>query len=96
MLTTVIVAAIVCGLIGGGAGYVYRKKIAEGKIGQAEVEAQRIIATAQQNAEARKKNWSSKARKKSINCAVTPNGNTRNAARNYSALNGVCYKKKNI
>lgn len=38
-----------------GAGYVYRKKIAEGKIGQAEVEAQRIIATAQQNAEARKK-----------------------------------------
>lgn len=49
------VVAIVCILIGVGAGYVYRKKIAEGKIGQAEVEAQRIIATAQQNAEARKK-----------------------------------------
>ena len=46
MLTTTIVAAIICGLIGGGAGYIYRKKIAEGKIGQAEVEAQRIIVTA--------------------------------------------------
>lgn len=57
MLTTTMAAvvAIVCILIGVGAGYVYRKKIAEGKIGQAEVEAQRIIATAQQNAEARKK-----------------------------------------
>lgn len=50
-----IVAAIVCGVIGVGAGYIYRKNIAEGKIGQAEVEAQRIISTAQQNAEARKK-----------------------------------------
>lgn len=54
MLTS-IVAAIVCGIIGIGAGYVYRKHIAEGKIGQAEVEAQRIISAAQQNAEARKK-----------------------------------------
>ena len=50
-----IVAAIVCGVIGVGAGYIYRKNIAEGKIGQAEVEAQRIISTAQQSAEARKK-----------------------------------------
>lgn len=91
MLTTTMAAvvAIVCILIGVGAGYVYRKKIAEGKIGQAEVEAQRIIATAQQNAEARKKNWSLKARKKSINCEAMPSGRTRNAARNYSALNGV-------
>ena len=54
-MLTIIAAAVACGLIGGGTGYIYRKKIAEGKIGQAEVEAQRIIATAQQNAEARKK-----------------------------------------
>lgn len=54
-MLTIIAAAVACGLIGGGTGYLYRKKIAEGKIGQAEVEAQRIIATAQQNAEARKK-----------------------------------------
>ena len=47
-MLTIIAAAVACGLIGGGTGYIYRKKIAEGKIGQAEVEAQRIIATAQQ------------------------------------------------
>ena len=33
----------------------YRRKIAEGKIGQAEVEAERILTTARQNGEARKK-----------------------------------------
>ena len=54
-MVTAIVAAIVCGAIGIGAGYYYRMKIAEGKIGQAEVEAQRIISNAQHNAEAKKK-----------------------------------------
>ncbi|MUP47787.1 ribonuclease Y [Megasphaera hutchinsoni] len=54
-MIAVIVAAIVCGVIGTGIGYVYRRKIAEGKIGQAEVEAERILTTARQNGEARKK-----------------------------------------
>lgn len=55
VMIAVIVAAIVCGVIGIGIGYVYRRKIAEGKIGQAEVEAERILTTARQNGEARKK-----------------------------------------
>lgn len=55
VMIAVIVAAIVCGVIGTGIGYVYRRKIAEGKIGQAEVEAERILTTARQNGEARKK-----------------------------------------
>lgn len=54
-MLAVIVAAVACGIIGIGVGYVYRRKIAEGKIGQAEVEAERILTTARQNAEARKK-----------------------------------------
>ena len=33
-MLTIIAAAVACGLIGGGTGYLYRKKIAEGKIGQ--------------------------------------------------------------
>lgn len=55
VMIAVIVAAIVCGVIVTGIGYVYRRKIAEGKIGQAEVEAERILTTARQNGEARKK-----------------------------------------
>ena len=54
-MLAIIAAAVACGIIGAGTGYFYRKKIAEGKIGQAEIEAQRILTTAQQNAEARKK-----------------------------------------
>ena len=54
-MLAVIAAAVACGIIGIGVGYVYRRKIAEGKIGQAEVEAERILTTARQNAEARKK-----------------------------------------
>lgn len=54
-MLAVIAAAVACGIIGSGVGYVYRRKIAEGKIGQAEVEAERILTTARQNAEARKK-----------------------------------------
>ena len=54
-MLAVIAAAVACGIIGIGAGYYYRLKIAEGKIGKAEVEAERIITTARQNAESRKK-----------------------------------------
>lgn len=54
-MLAVIAAAVACGIIGIGVGYVYSRKIAEGKIGQAEVEAERILTTARQNAEARKK-----------------------------------------
>ena len=31
-MLTIIAAAVACGLIGGGTGYIYRKKIAEGKM----------------------------------------------------------------
>ena len=55
MLLATIAAAVACGIIGVGTGYFYRMKIAEGKIGKAEVEAERIITTARQNAESRKK-----------------------------------------
>ena len=54
-MIAIIAAAVICGVVGIGAGYYYRMKIAEGKIGQAEVEAQRIISNAQHNAEAKKK-----------------------------------------
>ena len=54
-MLAIIAAAVACGIIGVGTGYFYRKSIAEGKIGSAEVEAQRILTTAQQSAEARKK-----------------------------------------
>ena len=54
-MLAIIAAAVACGVIGVGTGYFYRKSIAEGKIGSAEVEAQRILTTAQQSAEARKK-----------------------------------------
>lgn len=54
-MLAVIAAAVACGIIGIGAGYYYCLKIAEGKIGKAEVEAERIITTARQNAESRKK-----------------------------------------
>lgn len=54
-MLAIIAAAVACGVIGLGTGYFYRKSIAEGKIGSAEVEAQRILTTAQQSAEARKK-----------------------------------------
>ena len=40
-MLAIIAAAVACGIIGAGTGYFYRKKIAEGKIGQAEIEAQR-------------------------------------------------------
>lgn len=55
MLLATIAAAVACVIIGVGTGYFYRMKIAEGKIGKAEVEAERIITTARQNAESRKK-----------------------------------------
>lgn len=55
MLLATIAAAVACGIIGVGTGYFYRMKIAEGKIGKAEVEAEWIITTARQNAESRKK-----------------------------------------
>lgn len=54
-MLAIIAAAVACGIIGVGTGYFYRMKIAEGKIGKAEVEAERIISTARQNAESRKK-----------------------------------------
>ena len=56
-MLAIIAAAVACGVIGVGTGYFYRKSIAEGKIGSAEVEAQRILTTAQQSAEARKKEF---------------------------------------
>ena len=45
-MLAIIAAAVACGIIGVGTGYFYRMKIAEGKIGKAEVEAERIISTA--------------------------------------------------
>lgn len=54
-MTEVIVAAVGCGVIGLGAGYFYRLKIAESKLGSAEAEASRIIGAAKQDGEAQKK-----------------------------------------
>ena len=48
-MTEVIVAAVGCGVIGLGAGYFYRLKIAESKLGSAEAEASRIIGAAKQD-----------------------------------------------
>ena len=42
-------------LIGLGAGYFFRKNIAEGKLNQAEQEAARIIANGERTAESKKK-----------------------------------------
>ena len=94
-----IVAAIVCGVIGVGAGYIYRKNIAEGKIGQAEVEAQRIISTAQQNAEARKKELVLEGKEevhKLRTDAERENKERRSELANYNAWNGGCCRRKNI
>lgn len=54
-MVEVIATAVVCGVAGVCGGYYYRLKIAEGKIGQAEVEAQRILTDARHNAESKKK-----------------------------------------
>ena len=47
--------AVVMVLIGLGAGYFFRKNIAEGKLNQAEQEAARIIANGERTAESKKK-----------------------------------------
>ena len=54
-MTEIIVAAVICGAAGLGAGYFYRLKIAEGKLGSAETEAARIISAAKKDAEAQRK-----------------------------------------
>ena len=54
-MTEIIVAAVICGAAGLGAGYFYRLKIAEGKLGSAEAEAARIISAAKKDAEAQRK-----------------------------------------
>jgi ribonuclease Y len=50
-----ILIILLVGLIGAGVGFFYRKKIAEGKIGQAEIEAKRIVENAKRIAESKKK-----------------------------------------
>ena len=42
-------------LIGLGAGYFFRKNIAEGKLNQAEQEAERIVANGERMAESKRK-----------------------------------------
>ena len=54
-MTEIIVVAVICGAAGLGAGYFYRLKIAEGKLGSAETEAARIISAAKKDAEAQRK-----------------------------------------
>lgn len=54
-MLAILATAVVFAVIGLGAGYYYRVKIAEGKLGQAEVEAERIVSNARQTAEAHKK-----------------------------------------
>ena len=54
-MTEIILAAVICGAAGLGAGYFYRLKIAEGKLGSAETEAARIISAAKKDAEAQRK-----------------------------------------
>lgn len=50
-----ILIILVAGFVGGSVGFFYRKKIAEGKIGQAEIEAKRIVENAKRIAESKKK-----------------------------------------
>ena len=47
--------AVVCLIFGFFLGVIYRKKIAEGKIGAAEMQAQQIIENAQKESETKKK-----------------------------------------
>lgn len=49
------IIAVIMVLIGLGVGYFLRKNIAEGKLKQAEVEAERIVADAQRSADSKKK-----------------------------------------
>ena len=48
-------AAIVALAVGGGAGYVLRKNVAEGKLATAEEKADRMIKEAEESIEAKKK-----------------------------------------
>ena len=54
-MTTTIIAAVVALIIGFGIGFVFRRQIAEGKIGGAENKAKQIIADANKAAETKKK-----------------------------------------
>jgi len=61
-----IAVAVVFAFIGVFAGIFYRKKIAEGKIGSAEIEAENIVEDAKRNAEARKKELLLEAKEESL------------------------------
>ena len=49
------IAAVVALAVGGGAGYVLRKNVAEGKLATAEEKASRMIKEAEEAIEAKKK-----------------------------------------
>ena len=50
-----VIAAVVALAVGGGAGYVLRKNVAEGKLATAEEKANRMIKEAEETIEAKKK-----------------------------------------
>ena len=95
-MMTIIAAAVICGIIGIGAGYFYRMKIAEGKLGQAEVEARRIISSAQQNAESKKKELVLEGKRKFINYVWMLKRKIRNGGQNYSVWNDAYCRRKSI
>ncbi len=66
MIILCVVVAVFCGIIVFFAGVLYRKKVAESKIGSAELEAENIIEEARRNAEATKKELLLEAKEESI------------------------------
>ena len=54
-IVTEVIAAVVALVIGGGAGYIFRKNVAEGKLASAEEKADRMLKEAEAAIEAKKK-----------------------------------------
>ena len=59
-----ILAAVMCLLVGVLLGILFRKRVAEAKIGSAEQEAKRIVAEALKTSKQRRKNFYLRQRKK--------------------------------
>ncbi len=62
----IIIIAVFCGILGFFIGVFYRKKVAESKLGSAEIEAENIIESAKKASEAKKKEILLEAKEESI------------------------------
>ena len=91
-----IILAVACLLVGIVVGIVYRKKIAEGKVGVAEERARKIVDDAAKEAEARKKEILLEAKEDSIRTKNELEREVRERRNELQKNERVCSRKKKL